>query len=465
MKKIITLLLVLATSTSSVFAQQPVEFKLSCSEPYAVYDFITKISDNYPDNELKSVFSNSKYNTEAFKKQIADFEQLPIDYTYAFTQYPSPLKTGLMSRDMLERNLAISQTIADFRNKSLGLIPNEYLSVFSETLENFLPIYRELVFEPNKTAFEVQKNNLQNYIKNNQFSDFFQTGLTFYNTNWDKSIPFELNLLPSLDKGNLGARAFINVAVCEAPLDLKDHVSFFSVAMHEIYHIVYDNQSLQMKENIQKWFNETKSPNSQYALLLMNEVLATALGNGYVIEQINKKADEGEWYANKYVSEMAKAIYPILKKYIEDKKPMDEAFVKAYVNTYDTQFPQWNNELSHLFAYRYIVADTPNDWTYFRRTFRKYSNNRMGAPVSATEVEKTMAMPITKVVVISQNHEQKLNLLKDYFDVLKNKKLNPKAEFIEIFNLPDNTKLFIINRHKSTVEDMMNKRFPNKLIK
>lgn len=465
MKKIITLLLVLATSTSSVFAQQPVEFKLSCSEPYAVYDFITKISDNYPDNELKSVFSNSKYNTEAFKKQIADFEQLPIDYTYAFTQYPSPLKTGLMSRDMLERNLAISQTIADFRNKSFGLIPNEYLSVFSETLENFLPIYQELVFEPNKTAFEVQKNNLQNYIKNNQFYNFFQTGLTFYNTNWDKNIPFELNLLLSLDKGNLGARAFINVAVCEAPLDLKDHVSFFSVAMHEIYHIVYDNQSLQMKENIQKWFNETKSPNSQYALLLMNEVLATTLGNGYVIEQINKKADEGEWYANKYVSEMAKAIYPVLKKYIEDKKPMDEAFVKAYVNTYDTQFPQWNNELSHLFAYRYIVADTPNDWTYFRRNFRKYSNNRMGAPVRATEVEKTMAMPITKVVVISQNHEQKLNLLKDYFDVLKNKKLNPKAEFIEIFNLPDNTKLFIINRHKSTVEDMMNKRFPNKLIK
>lgn len=465
MKKIITLLLVLATSTSSVFAQQPVEFKLSCSEPYAVYDFITKISDNYPDNELKSIFSNSKYNAEAFKKQIADFEQLPIDYTYAFTQYPSPLKTGLMSRDMLERNLAISQTIADFRNKSLGLIPNEYLSVFSETLENFLPIYRELVFEPNKTAFEVQKNNLQNYIKNNQFSDFFQTGLTFYNTNWDKNIPFELNLLPSLDKGNLGARAFINVAVCEAPLDLKDHVSFFSVAMHEIYHIVYDNQSLQMKENIQKWFNETKSPNSQYALLLMNEVLATALGNGYVIEQINKKADEGEWYANKYVSEMAKAIYPVLKKYIEDKKPMDEAFVKAYVNTYDTQFPQWNNELSHLFAYRYIVADTPSDWSYFRRNFRKYSNNRMGAPVSATEVEKTMAMPITKVVVISQNHEQKLNLLKDYFDILKNKKLNPKTEFIEIFNLPDNTKLFIINRHKSTVEEMMNKRFPNKLIK
>jgi len=118
---------------------------------------------------------------------------------------------------------------------------------------------------------------------------------------------------------------------------------------------------------------------------------------------------------------MAKAIYPVLKKYIEDKKPMDEAFVKAYVSTYDTQFPQWNNELSNLFAYRYIIADTPNDWTYFRRNFRKYSNNRMGAPVSATEVEKTMAISITKVFVISQDHEQKLNLLKSNFEVLKNK--------------------------------------------
>jgi len=60
---------------------------------------------------------------------------------------------------------SISQTIADFRNKSLGLIPNEYLSPFSETLENFLPIYRELIFEPNKAALEVQKNNLLHYSK------------------------------------------------------------------------------------------------------------------------------------------------------------------------------------------------------------------------------------------------------------------------------------------------------------
>lgn len=465
MKKILLLLFVITSSTLPLFAQQAVEFKLHYSEPYAVYDFITKISDNYPDNALKSIFSKSKYNTEAFKKQITDFEQLPIDYTYAFTQYPLPLKTGLMSRDMLERNLATSQSIADFRNKSLGFIPNEDLSLFSEIIENFQPIYHELVFEPNKAALEVQKNNLLNYIKNNQFSDFFQMGLTFYNTNWNKNIPFELNLMPSLDKGNLGARAFINVAVCEASLDLKDHVTFFSVAMHEIYHIIYDNQSLQMKKNVQKWFDNTKSPNSQYALLLMNEVLATALGNGFLIEQINGKTDEGEWYANKYVSEMAKEIYPLLSNYIKDKKPMDEAFVKAYVNTYDTKFPQWNNELLHLFTYRFIIADTPNDWAYFRRNFRYYSNSRMGAPVSATEIEKSIAMPITKVVVVSQDHEQKLNLLKNNFELLKNIKLNPKAEFIEIFNLPDNTKLFIINRHKSTVEELMNKRFPNKLIK
>lgn len=463
MRKIFFLAISLISSLT-LFSQERVTFKLQCSEPYAVYDFITKISDNYPDNDLKNIFSKSQYNTETYKKQVSDFEQLHIDYTYSFNQYPQPLKVAFMSRDLIEKNLATAGSIAAFRNMSFGIIPNEDLTRFSAILESFLPVYRQLILEPNKDALEVQKNNLLNYVRTNRFADYFQTGLIFYNTQWDKNIPFELNLLPSLDKGNLGARAFFNVAVCEASLDLKDHVSFFSVAMHEIYHIIYDNQTQAMKSDVQKWFNNTGSSNSQYALLLMNEVLATALGNGYVIEQLNGKTDKEEWYGISYVSEMAKEVYPVVKKYIEEKKPMDEAFVKAYVHIYDTKFPQWSMDLSHLFAYRYIAADTENDLRYFRKTFRKYSNNRLSAPVTASEIEKAKELPFTKVFVVSENNKETLQLLRKTFEEIKGRKMNDKNEFIEVFNLKDRTKLFIINRHKSTVEELMNKYFPDKMI-
>ena len=62
--------------------------------------------------------------------------------------------------------------------------------------------------------------------------------------------------------------------------------------MHETYHIVYDEQSLEVKTEIDTYFKENKSKCSGYAYQLMNEVLATVLGNGYVYEKLNGKVDE-----------------------------------------------------------------------------------------------------------------------------------------------------------------------------
>lgn len=449
----------------ALLAQDKVEFKLHLSEIYATYDFLAKISDNYPDNELKTIYNHSKYNTENYKKRIVDFENIRLNYSYSYDQYPLPLKVAMMSVDLLEKNLATSQTIQEFKNKSLGIIPNEDLISLSEILEKFQPVYHELVTEPNTLAIELQKNNLFSYVNSNQFSDFFQLGLSFYNTNWDKSIPFELNLLPSLDKGNLGARAFFNVAVCEASLGLKDHKTFFSVAMHEIYHIIYDNQSVEMKKNVQQWFNNTHSSNSQYALLLLNEVLATTLGNAYIMENLNGQIVEDDWYGNKYITEMSKAIYPTVRQYIENKKPIDENFIETYVHLYDTQFSDWNNELTHLFMYRYLVADGPDDLQYFRKTFRFYSNNRVSSNISIAEIEKAKENPLTKAFIISIDHKQKLHLLQSSFIELKDRRMDYKKEFIEVVTLQDHTRLFIINRHQSSIEDLMKKYFPDNVIK
>jgi hypothetical protein len=449
---------------STLFAQD-IRFNFHTSELYATYDFLLKICDNYPDNELKTLFNASAYNTEDNQKQVSDFEQLRLDYAYAFTQYPATLKAGLMSRDILERNLAISDNIDQFRSRSAGIITNEDLLAMTSILKNFVPVYHALVFEPNKKAFTVQQQNLLKYVDDKSFSSYFKTGLIFYGTTWDKELPIELNLLLSLDKGNLGARAFNNVAICEASLDLTDNVGFFSVAMHELYHIIYDSQPLETKKSIQRWFNGTNSPNSQYALLLINEVLATALGNGYIIEKETGKADQQEWYANKYISEMAKAIYPVVMEYINAKKPMDEAFIKAYVQIYDKQFSHWAKELDHLLTYRYIVADDYKDWQYFRKKYRYHSYSRYGAPITPAEVEKAKESPVTKVFIVSQEHKKTLDILQQSFPELANSKFNYKKEFIETVNLDNHTRLFIINRYQSTVEQLMTKYFIDNTIK
>lgn len=459
----------LVKSQSTVLAdtiskERHITFKIHYSELYAAYDFLTRISENYPDNKLKSIFNSSIYNTPVYQKQVSDLQRLRVDYSYFFDQYPPLTKSGLMSRDLLERNLTLSNNISDFQSRSLGMLPNEDLTELCQIIEAFAGIYRELVFEPNKVAIKEQLKAYQAYIDGGMFEKYFKNGLTFYGVRWDNKIPFELCLLPSFEKNIFNARAFLNVGVCETPIDLKDHRVLLSVAMHEIFHIIYDNQVLSTKSAITKHFENTNSPNSQYALLLMNEVLATVLGNGYVMEDLTGQIDQEDWYVNKYVNSMAKQAYPLVKEYVLNSREIDEAFVKEYVDLYDTKFSRWGKELDHLFAYRYITADDPSDLKYFRSKYRKYSYSRMGSPIGAGETEKISGLPLTKVFIISKNHNAIITLIQKNFPETTNLKLNFNREFISVVKLKDRTQLFIINRYTSTVGDLMDKYFPQNLI-
>ena len=84
-----------ALNTILCFGQH-LKFNVSYSAPYSTYDFLVKIADNYTANGLKAIFLKSPYNTELFKRQVAQFQQIKIDYAYAYNQYPQPLKVGFM---------------------------------------------------------------------------------------------------------------------------------------------------------------------------------------------------------------------------------------------------------------------------------------------------------------------------------------------------------------------------------
>src|SRR5690606_2672055 len=107
-----------------------------------------------------------------------------------------------------------------------------------------------------------------------------------------------------------------------------------------------------LKQEIQRWFNEHPSANAQYAYLLINEALATALGNGYVYEKLSGKPDTTEWYNVKYVNLMAKRIYPLVSEYLSQKKTIDKRFVDEYIAVYDRHFSAWTQELDNLFTNR-----------------------------------------------------------------------------------------------------------------
>lgn len=262
-----------------------------------------------------------------------------------------------------------------------------------------------------------------------------------------------------MKKRGFTATAFLNNAISEVPLGFEENDVLFSVLMHEIYHNIYDGQSLALKQDIRSWFANNTSPNSQYALLLLNETLATALGNGHVHEQLNGKPNEGIWYNMKYINLMAKQMYPLVKQYLAEKRTMDKDFVDRYIALYDKHFPDWTKELDNLFSNRFVIADNHEDLAFFNKNYRFPGFSMSSVPLDQYALGKMRETPITKVIVISSDHKNRLQLVKSTFPELKKWKYSARQEFVYMVQLKDKTKLLVVNKHQSTLSELIDQTF------
>lgn len=446
------LLLLLFAVQTTAFAQIRPMINITYSRLFCTYDFLKKLTDGYPDNIYKEKFKSSPYNTPRFKDLIRQLDTMQLYYSFDFPDYPPGQKSSVATSSILERNLIYGTTITEFKKQSFGIIPSNDLLALAHIIDTFASVYDSLVYRPHQQAFEKKLKDLDAFVQKTQLAQYFEKGLTFYGTSWDHAVPIDIAIIPSIEDGGFTGTAFLNNAVSEVPLNFNDNDVLFSVLMHEIYHTIYNEQPFSFKQELKGYFNSNPAPTSQYAYLLLNEVLATALGNGYVYEQINGKADTDDWYNVKYISQMAKKIYPTLKQYLASGKRIDKAFVDTYIYLYD---PSWMQEAKHLFTYRYVLTDELKDFTYFRKNYRYSSIYEHESGIGPGSLDKMTQKPLTKVIIVSKDHAQKLRWIKQAFPELKSWNYNPAKEFTHTLLLKDYTLLFIINKRTSTTGQLL----------
>lgn len=438
--------------------QVPV-FNARYSEPLAVFVFVKQLASHQAEHPFRHIFNRSKYNTENYQQLISQFQELNLDYSYNFDEYPYGSKVPGMTEALLKKNLIAAANLEEFKLRSLGLIPNHTLYTLSHILTAFIPVYHELVYHPGSENFRQQLARFSAAIKNKNVPAFFETALRFYQVSWDAGIPFEMAFYPLPESNGFTAEAFYNNAVSAVPSGLKNDDVLLSVMLHEIFHILYDEQSLQAKQELEKLFSQHPAACSRYAYLLLNEVLATALGNGYVYESLAGKPDSGEWYHFKHINLMAKKIYPLLLEYVRLKKPMDKNFVEAYINTYQEHYPHWLNDPEHIFSYRFVLSENQADFGIFSQLYPNCSFFEYQDEISEASLQRMRSVPLTKVIIISKEHKARLELIRKYFPELKHMNQQASQEFSYHTFLPDKTQLFIINQWSGSTADLLKKLY------
>lgn len=442
-------------SLAAVASGQGPKFEIKFSEPLAVFVYVERLSSKYPDNTFKKQFLNSLYNREKYKNLLLQYDTLRINYTYDYEEFPYASKTPGMTEALIKRNLATSANLKEFKRRSIGVIPNANLLQLSAILYEFQQVYRELVYQPLKTKFEKQLTEITDFIKTKNIADYFDKGLFFYKSYWEESLPFEITFYP-MPGNEIAAEAFFNNAVSSLQTDSKNYTVLMSVMLHEIFHILYDEQPLPVKSNISKWFAASSSTCSIYAYHLLNEALATALGNGFVYESLHGKPDEEDWYNWKYIDKMAKKIYPTVHDYVVQKKAIDLAFVNTYIKLYEENFSTWLNELDNLMCYRYVLTDNADDFRVINQKFPHASFSQYEDKITENSVDKLKASAITKVIFVSKENEARLLMIKKRFPELKAWKYKAKQDFLHSVFLEDKTQLIIVNTVKKSTEEMLN---------
>ncbi|WP_317899583.1 hypothetical protein [Aurantibacillus circumpalustris] len=455
--KVHCIIFVFLISSIKNFSQEP-QFDIKFSEPLAVFIYVQQLSETHPDNPFKKDFSASLYNRDKYKRLLAQFDTLRIDYVYEFEGFPYGSKMPGFTIALLKKCLMNSANLKVFKTAAVGIIPNSTLHHLTTILYEFQFIYRELVYQPNKVKFEKQLHEIVTFAKTKKLDSYFNKGLTFYRSYWDDSFPFEIAFYPYPSSSGFTAEAFCNNAISALSTDTKDYTTVLSVMLHEIFHILYDEQPVIIKKNISKWFANNRSKYSAYAYLLFNEALATSLGNGYVYESLSGKRDEGDWYDRKYINQMAKKIYPMLVDYINQKKGIDEGFINIYIKFYEENFSEWLEEMDNLMCYRYVISDNASDFGIFSKQYPYCSISQSEDEVSEVSINRMKEKPITKVIIVSKENQDKLTIIKKNFVELKDWKFKAKQDFFFSVFLEDKTQLIVVNAVKKTSEELISGR-------
>lgn len=433
-KSTLTLLAIFLLAT---FPGKSIELKVAATETNGLVQFLISCERNNERSSLYQMLMASKYNTDQTKSMLQKWDNLEKHNTLNFEGFPENRHNANSVVDLIVIQSVRAKDAKELAQNCSGYFTQSELKKFRDIVLYFEPIYRELVWQPHLKEIKAKVKEVKDFVIKNNIEKMFNQAAAFYGTKWENDMPFfvMVNPLPGRVQ-HTSARPMGQVLIADLVLNEKDMSGWLGVVFHEICHVLYANQPREIQESLEAFF--TKHPSENYRLPAynwLNEAMATALGNGWLVEKINGGIDPNNWYQNTYIDKFAHVAYPLVKSYVEKGQTMDAVFVDSCVAMFDKNFKDINRQTEHLFTYINMVADTMPHESY-EAIFKHFHVRSFGCetPFETAGLEKAGAGAGTKVFVITSEKEKKLNRLNDLFGL----KITPSEKSAVYYFLEEN---------------------------
>lgn len=442
------------TKSSIITVSEKNVLRFKISRPYCLLNFInTAYGRNGTSETLRDSIIKHTENDKTFNDLVQQFRQIPLDFSWKREEYPNNRRPYRSTYDLVMAAAVQADNIDDFMNRIAGVIPNSDLIKLGTILKNIDPYYEKIMWQPYGKLITDQIDSLQRFQKQAAYS--FQKLKKFYNTSWSDDLPFTVAIYPIAAQPRQPTHTTATVHVnslCVSVLTLERYYAGrMGVILHEIAHALYDEQSASYQHQLEGYFDKIKSPYTEGARTYLNEALATACGQGWVFKNMTGKMDTFSWYHDEYIEGFARALYPMVEKYIEQEKSIDEPFIVEAVRLFGVTFPRANEDIIkqmnriHLYFNAEDAASRSKLQDHLFQFFNissMSSNSPIIAPESIEDIRKTQQE--TLFFMVDKEADKTFKELKKVLPDLKKKKYDLKKDFALAYSDANNRLIIII---------------------
>lgn len=271
-----------------------------------------------------------------------------------------------------------SSTLPDYFNRLDLVVISRDRAKFEKVVTHFYPRFEKWW---NKTALPKGKDftkKTDGLLKRRDISKRLGQYANFYEVNLPKDYVVHFNLFyrPDFEEATSGQQ-IENYSVAEF-LPSEKPVDRIDVIIHELCHFFFENATDEKFASMQKGFETSVRIGARGAYNLINETLATTLGNGLINKLTMEKrkwekysATPQSFYNSYSIDKAAKATLPWIEQWLTENRTLyDTQFVDKYMTALEQAL---GNELAApklMLNEMVLVADGKFDGK-FRDTVRK----------------------------------------------------------------------------------------------
>ena len=337
---------------SSVFGGVPnLNFQVNRNISLFYQTYFEKLLDTEYKNlheELENAFAENGIDEKEKEDFILDLSMIKnLKYRHKFM---TPTFMSLWDKACEKYDRQFDNDIEILNNRKLEL--SQYSSaVFNKNILNFVPVFN------------------------------------FYDSKIDKSDKFNVFLCSSQNNTKSFARAFCTNIVLK--FNYAHHVADTCAILEQVCCSLFCAMKPNTSALIKNYFYEHKSQNAYASYNLLNEVLAYAIGKLWVFEKLPEPKDSViDKSSEEKIEEIAKAILPTVKKYLQNNKKIDVKFIEEYIKQIDLHYPKAYQNYKITMRSISLIVENGIDYTECQKIIKTHFGTKevISEPGSFTTV-------------------------------------------------------------------------------